>query len=141
MEQDNLNFSENNNDIINEEMDEELDEESSEQEIDPELRARLYQEAINYCADTKAIRNVEKKPPKKRRVRKVKEAKNIIQPCYDIDVELPPQKQTWKSKRLISKGCQKKEYKFTPKMVPYEYRDSTKTTEYIVPTIDDFPSL
>ena len=140
MEQDDLIFSKNNDDIIDI-INEEMDEESSEQEIDPELRARLYQDANNYCTETRTTMNVGKKSPKKRRVRKVKETKNIIQPYYDLDIELPSQKQTWKSNRLISKGVQKKEYKFTPKMVPYEYRDGVKTTGYIVPTIDDFPSL
>ena len=51
---------------------------------------------------------------------------------------------TWKSKRLAKKTVEKKEYKFKPKMVPFEYRFKNENKSNNFKSLDneeDFPSL
>ena len=138
MEQNKVNFSddEGENEIINDNI-----EELSDDEMDDEMRAYIYELTINKIREDLPDQiSMQKK--KKKRKRKKKE-KKIITLNFNSVCDIPKKENTWKSKRLDNKVTKRKEYKFTPKMIPYEYRHQEKEKEQIKNMLDedDFPSL
>ena len=142
MEQNKVNFSdeEDENEIIYDNS-----KELSDNEMDDELREYIYHLSINKIRQESF--NLPDKigmGKKKKRKKKIKERK-IITLDFNSVCDIPKRENTWKSKRLDNKVTKRKEYKFTPKMIPYEYRhqEKEKEKEQIKNMLDedDFPSL
>tara|TARA_B100000768_G_scaffold181462_1_gene204557 strand:+ start:2623 stop:3036 length:414 start_codon:yes stop_codon:yes gene_type:complete len=137
MEQNKVNFSddEGENEIINDNI-----EELSDDEMDDEMRAYIYELTINKIREDLPDQISMQKKKKKR---KKKKEKKIITLNFNSVCDIPKKENTWKSKRLDNKVTKRKEYKFTPKMIPYEYRHQEKEKEQIKNMLDenDFPSL
>ena len=132
MEQNKVNFSddEGENEIINDNI-----EELSDDEMDDEMRAYIYELTINKIREDLPDQiSMQKK--KKKRKRKKKE-KKIITLNFNSVCDIPKKENTWKSKRLDNKVTKRKEYKFTPKMIPYEYRHQEKEKEKIKNMLDE----
>ena len=136
MEQNKVNFSddEGENEIINDNI-----EELSDDEMDDEMRAYIYELTINKIREDLPDQISMQKKKKKRK----KKEKKIITLNFNSVCDIPKKENTWKSKRLDNKVTKRKEYKFTPKMIPYEYRHQEKEKEQIKNMLDenDFPSL
>lgn len=138
MDQNKINFSDDEEEIVEEE-----NQEESDYEMDDEMRAYIYQltvkSSINDNFDYSPDVSYGKKK-KKKRERKRKE-KKVIKLDFNKTFEQPDKQNTWKSKRLVEKGKTKKEYKFKPRMVPYEYRSKDNKSVLNVENKDDFPEL
>ena len=113
-----------------------------EEEMDDDFRAYIYSlTSKSSVLDIDDYTPIQKK--KRHREKKVKE-KKIIKLDFNNQLALPEKKNVWKSKRLSKKNTASKEYKFKPKMVPYEYRfkDNEKNNNFkSLDNDEDFPSL
>ena len=127
----------------NEELTNELPEED---EMDDEFRAYIYNLT---CRESKTDDDdffLETTNKKKKRERKKKDKKKLLVLDFNQDLvgENKSSNNTWKSKRLTEKKVDRKEYKFKPKKVPFEYRFKTETKSINFSSLDnetDFPSL
>lgn len=138
----NVDFSDDEEEVV-EEVVEELPEED---EMDDDFRAYIYNLTVrDYDEDDSFFTdNTNKK--KKRERKKNKNKKKLITLDFNQDLlaNNKSTEKTWKSKRLASKSVEKKEYKFKPKMVPFEYRfksDKPKNNFTSLDNDTDFPSL
>ena len=113
-----------------------------EEEMDDDFRAYIY----SLTSKSSGL-NVDDYQPvvkkKKKREKKVKE-KKMVKIDFNNEINIPKTTNTWKSKRLTKKKPNIKEYKFKPKMVPYEYRFKEDNLNNNFKSLDndtDFPSL
>lgn len=139
MEQNKVEFSDEENDNIEDE-ENELPEED---EMDAEMRAYIFKLTTrNSIENDKEMYEMKKSPiKKKKKIKKMKKEKNIIHLDFNSEINLPQEPKKWESKRLTKKGSTKKEYKFKPRMMPYEYREQEKKAKVNLTSNDDFPEL
>ena len=124
----------------NENEEEIIEELPEEDEMDAETRAYIFSLTANKQYDDDFFSGTGSK--KKNKKRKDKKQRNnmmidFTEPDYNIKVE----EKTWKSKRVSEKKPESLEYKFKPRMVPYEHRVIEENQKNTKITIEDFPSL
>ena len=129
-----------------EEVEEEFEELPEEDEMDDEFRAYIYSLTIKESDEDDAF-FTDSTQKKKKRERKRKENNKkmlVLDFNQDFSDVGKTTEKTWKSKRLEKKTVDKKEYKFKPKMIPFDYRFKNETkldNLYNFDNNEDFPSL
>ena len=114
-------FSDDEDEIIEEKND--LDEEEEDDYWDEETRAKFMKASCEIKEDIYKVFEIKKK--KKKKERKIKETNRVYLQFDDkinIDDYKKDNKKKWKSKTLESKNQKKKEYKFNPKLPPWDFR-------------------
>tara|TARA_B110000879_G_C11176853_1_gene516417 strand:- start:4109 stop:4555 length:447 start_codon:yes stop_codon:yes gene_type:complete len=129
------------------EIDEEVNELPEEEEMDDDFRAYIYslttKERNSENDEIFFTDNIKKK---KKREKKQDNNKKIVVLDFKQDFlnNDKSAKKTWKSKRLVCKTVERKEYKFKPKKVQFEYRlkkEKKKTDFQNLDYDEKFPSL
>ena len=138
----NVDFSDDEEEVV----EEEIKELPEEEEMDDDFRAYIYNLTVkDYDEDDSFFTDkIHKKKKRERKKNQNKKKMVMLDFNQDLLANNKSTEKTWKSKRLASKITNKKEYKFKPKMVPFEYRFKNKNSSSSFTSLDnetDFPSL
>jgi len=129
-----------------EEVEVEMEELPEEDEMDDDFRAYIYSLTTKESDEDDSFftDNIQKKKRRDRKRNQNNKKMIVLDFNQDFSNIAKSTQKTWKSKRLVKKTVNKKEYKFKPKMLPFEYRFKNEKKPDNFKSLDneeDFPSL